>query len=641
MSAEEGKEKTKRPKMQSLLEEHLDIITEGSEHSEGSSSVTDLAATPSVASTATSRSSSPTKEIRVSPRKSSRKEIQVSPRKSPKKSPRSRRPKVSEASDEKKSTSSRTNHSLSLAPLDELTTLQEEEGGQLTRKFTESSGEESYDVSTDDGEQLAFDGDCSVMMFDYDDEEDEDDGYDGGHSSSRSVTSHSVVEEDDLSWRLDPSESLSDWTIKVINKGTRSTETYHVHKNMLGVGKRKSEYFASVFRQAKGNNKSNNVTEITVEDSAAKVVPMLLDYIYSDDAGLQLSANTAPGLRYLAQFFGVRLLFEKVMAFIQKDLSLKTLGTYYKASSELGDKKVWGIAARHCARNLHLIDTSHELLKTMDPVFFNKVLSTPGLESTDKKMHISRLIAAYCIQHKDTLDGPNFLKLTTEEHLPQIDHVAALTLLGMEADLVVATSVMTMMTVSSLQERCIKSLASHWKDLTELNPERTAAICRKVPSFVVTELLLRSLDNAKKDCEFPSGEKKKEVEGKLKRELSKRFVRAKKTDEANWKAEHEQEMAKVKEEYESKLEHLQELCYEKDKIIKDYYEEIGYFCRLPNSHDGKLTSSGRSSQPTVMPQIGKHSKDGYLLAGRKLSGSRYPIFYYKKEKSADPEAAKK
>ena len=57
-----------------------------------------------------------------------------------------------------------------------------------------------------------------------------------------------------LSWRTDPVEGLSDWTIKIVyeSKGQdgvviSKTDTYHVHKCILGAGSRKSGYFARLF----------------------------------------------------------------------------------------------------------------------------------------------------------------------------------------------------------------------------------------------------------------------------------------------------------------------------------------------------------------------------------------------------------
>ena len=473
----------------------------------------------------------------------------------------------------------------------------------------------NVDLNMSVSELVSLDGDNSAMMFSYDVEEDDDDDVSG--RMSLGASRHD--DEDDLSWRLDPSISMSDWTITVISRSSKVTDQYYVHKNMLAVGKRKCEYFVDIFRQHYRNSSQSNVTEIILPDQAAQIMPMLLDYIYSDVTALTLSSDSASSLRYLSQFFGIKVLFERVMKFIQKDLSLKSLVSYYKSSMALGDRKILGITARHCARNIHLVDVAHPLLETIDPDFFHKVLSNPVL-APDKSVHVSLLVAKYCQMHKDRLNGTLFVNLTSAEVLPNIHHSAALTLLSMEADLVVATSLMSYMTLSSLQDRCINGLASNWRELTETDPTRTAQVCRKLPSIVVTELLLKSLDRAKTDNSRQSPTRVLVRKGGSK---------VKSAEESATKKEYLESIDKLKAEFDKKTSHLQELCYEKDKHIKVYYEELSRFQRLPNNPEGKLVASGRSVQPTKMPELGKHNTEGYVLMGKKKDSSKYPLFYYK------------
>jgi hypothetical protein len=80
----------------------------------------------------------------------------------------------------------------------------------------------------------------------------------------------------DLSWRLDPVKSLSDWTIHVhafvprkidpltaanpksnlSNERPKArTDVYHVHKSVLGVGPRRSRFFAVAFAQHEAEKK--------------------------------------------------------------------------------------------------------------------------------------------------------------------------------------------------------------------------------------------------------------------------------------------------------------------------------------------------------------------------------------------------
>jgi len=353
--------------------------------------------------------------------------------------------------------------------------------------------------------------------------------------------------------------------------------------------------------------------------------------MYSHETTLHLTSDTAPGVRFLSQFFGVRPLFEKVMRFIQKDLSLKTLVSYYYASRELDDTKISNLCARHTARNVHLIDTSHALIQAIDADFFAKVLACPGLE--DRKMHVSLLVTKYCQLHRDSLSSDTFLALTHENNLPVVHHSACMSLLEIEAS-VVPTSIASMMGgMTSLQERCIKGLASHWREITEHDPEQTARVCRKLSSTVVTELLLRSLEHAKKEGDRQA--QSAVLARNVKTQKAKNGKHASSSvDGSKTKVEHEDALQKLKNEYEEKLKHLQDVCYEKDKHIKNYYEELNKFERVPNTTEGRLVHSGKKEQPTIMPSIGKHSKDGYLLSGRKLGGEKYPVFYYKDESAS-------
>ena len=198
--------------------------------------------------------------------------------------------------------------------------------------------------------------------------------------------------------------------------------------------------------------------------------------------------------------------------------------------------------------------------------------------------------------------------------------------MGMEADLVVPTSIVEMSTtMTNLQERCIRGLAAHWRELTEADPEQTTRVCRKLPSRVVTELLLRSLDHAKRE-----GDRQAQSVGLARNAKVQSKVRPKAAaDGSKTKVEHEAALVALKREYEEKVKHLQDVCYEKDKHIKNYYQELTKFERLPNATEGKMIKSGSKDQPTTMPSIGKHNSEGYLLAGRKLRGAKYPMFFYK------------
>jgi hypothetical protein len=99
--------------------------------------------------------------------------------------------------------------------------------------------------------------------------------------------------------------------------------------------------------------------------------------------------------------------------------------------------------------------------------------------------------------------------------------------------------------------------------------------------------------------------------------------------------DHKQELDELKAEYEEKLKSLRDQCIEKDQRIANYWHEIQRFQRLPNSHDGKLITSGLlNGHASKMPEIGRYAKDGYLLAS-KSRGPKYAVFYYKHDEEVE------
>ena len=239
-------------------------------------------------------------------------------------------------------------------------------------------------------------------------------------------------------------------------------------------------------------------------------------------------------------------------------------------------------------------------------------------------------------------DDQDFVRLTDQRYLPHVDHNAALTLMEMEADLVISTSSDDFSDVTSLQQRCIEDLTTHWKQLSEKAQETVMRVCRKLPSNVVAELLVKSLAQAKycldKECknakaprlQLSRGESSKSVSSTKSSELKREIARVKKECDANMtslKREHQQAIDAMKEGYEEELLKLREMCVEKDRHLNSYWDELKRFERLPNTVDGKkLIPSGIMQKPSKMPTIGNQLIDGYLY---KKDGSRHPVFFYK------------
>merc|ERR1719445_400507 len=84
-------------------------------------------------------------------------------------------------------------------------------------------------------------------------------------------------------WKLDPSYSFSDWKIE-INKN----KVYHIHRNIMAFGPRRSEYLARIWRKSSSDKR---ITYLDLNEDEAKEFPILLEYIYSNTELYEMSSS--------------------------------------------------------------------------------------------------------------------------------------------------------------------------------------------------------------------------------------------------------------------------------------------------------------------------------------------------------------
>ena len=142
-----------------------------------------------------------------------------------------------------------------------------------------------------------------------------------------------VGEPNYLSWRMDKQSSFSDWKLEIRVLGVTAKmppnsepriDAYYVHRNVLGVGDRKSGYFQELFQQ---RGLDNSVTQLEFSERVANSMPMFLDYLYSADS-FEIKTENAVPLGYLAQCLSVPTLHEEVKAFIRKDVCFSNAACY-------------------------------------------------------------------------------------------------------------------------------------------------------------------------------------------------------------------------------------------------------------------------------------------------------------------------
>ena len=285
-----------------------------------------------------------------------------------------------------------------------------------------------------------------------------------------------------LSWRNDRKETHSDWSICIRRIDERGDEVgreiYHVHKNIIAVGSRSSEYFARMFQTAmKEQNEAS--TDVELHPLQAVVMPNLLDYLYASsdeeaDSVLELSTNTATALYSLGDYFSIVDLRKRAKAFYKNDVQLSNLKLYYTQARFLRTQKVMEHVQQVTAKTLLEVATAMvtifnsssnnrstqqaeedfgtflSLAHVAELDFWVTVLEQikahwkeqGGKNEVDKDTRdsvskcISVVVAAacaYCKQESLTMDM--FSKLTDPAAVPMIDVHAAFPLLSMEKTL--------------------------------------------------------------------------------------------------------------------------------------------------------------------------------------------------------------
>ena len=193
----------------------------------------------------------------------------------------------------------------------------------------------------------------SMMMMTPKDADSDDSSSEHGETSSAAMS---------LSWRNDRTETHSDWSLcvrKVDECGQeRGSEIYHVHKNMLALGARSSEYFGRLFQTAM-KEQSESACKLELHPLQAAVVPNILDYLYapSDEEAhtlLDISTSTATALYSLGDYWEIVQLRRRVKAFVCKaaDLQLHNLKLYYSHAHVLRTHKIMEQIQQVAATNL-------------------------------------------------------------------------------------------------------------------------------------------------------------------------------------------------------------------------------------------------------------------------------------------------
>mmetsp|Transcript_3118 Transcript_3118/g.4539 ORF Transcript_3118/g.4539 Transcript_3118/m.4539 type:complete len:326 (-) Transcript_3118:249-1226(-) len=260
-----------------------------------------------------------------------------------------------------------------------------------------------------------------------------------------------------LSWKLDPKESLSDYKI-VVMCGEEVT-SYHVHRNILAVGPRRSEYFVRLFQSdTEVTEHKTGKSSIQLEEPAACAFPLMLDYMYNQSENLEsvLTTENAISMRFLASYFGVEALFDDVNKFIQKDLIYKTAPAYVTYADFHHDEKVLEAARALCADNVCNIEPAEMALIPLK--CFRDIVCLYTLNHGGRDIMSSHIVAA-CQEHTDDVDQETLLDMTSIDKMPAIAPKDAMYLFHLSLKLSLPE---ISEDGSTLHERCIKAMAHNW-----------------------------------------------------------------------------------------------------------------------------------------------------------------------------------
>mmetsp|Transcript_24773 Transcript_24773/g.54521 ORF Transcript_24773/g.54521 Transcript_24773/m.54521 type:complete len:377 (+) Transcript_24773:1-1131(+) len=350
--------------------------------------------------------------------------------------------------------------------------------------FTYSDESVSIGSSVCSGLRNSLHSSLSSLSLDY--------NYDYNSSSEGSSSDLSSVidQRETPSWRLEPEESKSDWTMTIESVPEGIVSQYHVHKRILiKNGRKSSQFFERLF-----NDKSIRGTRaIKIHEDAACLIENMLDYMYSVEDKLQVTSESAVGLRHLSQFFGIRALAKKLTSFINEDICLENMDIYMDTTSAFDDLQTITLCADRCALEIGNIHPLSPLVAEMDPSFILAIVSSKKFNRKKQSKHMSHIMTGYFITQRGAIDGNVFEELTAEEYLPFIDLEAALPLLILETALV-EDSTDELTHLSSLQQRCIRGIlplfeGAEGRALNEAEKKSRKNAMQKVPQKVLVEIL--------------------------------------------------------------------------------------------------------------------------------------------------------
>ena len=305
----------------------------------------------------------------------------------------------------------------------------------------------------------------------------EDDSFISGVLSSKQSTNKffdiSVTEDgfgDDqptfkslFSWREDPYESLSDWTIEITgtcnNDLTKRTfHTYNVHKCKLGAGPRRSKYFQSLFSTASHLSEHQEQTSrIEILETEVESFERMLDFMYEVESHDMVTTANAVIIRYLAFYFQCGALMMQVNAFLGKDLLPANGPHYLVEATKYQDQRFIESAANVCS--VFVDKLPKHALNALPMELFQRILQSTVISCTS--VTLSVLVADYLEHHVNEITAAVIVDMTKNVH--KFDEVASQNILKMIRNIEPKDDLVSWKALETIVVRC--ALATNWQTM--------------------------------------------------------------------------------------------------------------------------------------------------------------------------------
>eukprot|EP00934_Nitzschia_sp_Nitz4_P006014 Nitzschia sp. Nitz4//scaffold124_size66437//25636//38731//NITZ4_006111-RA/size66437-processed-gene-0.6-mRNA-1//1//CDS//3329534552//6004//frame0 len=311
---------------------------------------------------------------------------------------------------------------------------------------------------------------------------------DHSEGSSQAEGSEHVPLGDGLSWRDNPSESFSDWTIEVIHKGTATKDTYNVHRRVLAVGPKRSDFFARLFKQSG----TSNTSSLDLEAVEADVFPLILDHMYSEQK-LQLDFGRGYVLYRLAEKLEIQSVVQAVTEFYCKSMNKENIVDFFTIAETFKDKTFLEATVAFCSAELRTMHT--ETAGKIKPSILLEVLrhnrNLPKKELCSSR-HLSLLMATSVDKHAENTSPEIFREITQDEYLQEIEPEAAIRFLAAENVIMAKANIQG---DTAFEDRCVRSLCASWTDIKNKLLERGSNLpgrMQAISSKIMYQILMNT-----------------------------------------------------------------------------------------------------------------------------------------------------